>query len=118
MYSVILFCLITMINVFMYMHNIGDEITRLRDLVHAVRDIGDWKGLCMNLDVDLGTMEHIEYSSTPNKKLECLTAYLKQGEANWNHVVRAVAMLGNKRVARKIAQKHGIDFEKVVRDEF
>ena len=109
-----------MINVFMYtiyMYNIGDEITRLRDLVHAVRDIGDWKGLCMNLDVSLGTMERIEYSSTPNKKLECLTMYLKQGEAKWSNVVRAVAMLDNKRVAKKIAQKHGIDFEKVVRDE-
>ena len=44
--------------------------------------------------------------------------YLKQGEAKWSHVVRVVAMLGNKRVAKQIAQKHGIDFEKVVvRDE-
>ena len=101
-----------MINVFIYtMYNIGDEITRLRDLVHAVRDIGDWKGLCMNLDVCLGTMKHIEYSSTPEKKLECLTMYLKQGEAKWGNVVKAVAMLGNKYVGKKIAQKHGIDFE-------
>ena len=95
----------------------GDEITRLRDLVYAVKDIGDWKGLCTNLDVDLGTLDGIEHSPIYDKKWECLTAYLKQGEARWSDVVRAVAMLGNKLVAKKIAKKHGIDFEKVVRDE-
>ena len=95
----------------------GDEITKLRDLVHAVKDIGDWKGLCTNLDVELGTLDSIEHSPIYDKKWECLTAYLKQGEARWSDVVRAVAMLGNNLVAKKIAKKHGIDFEKVVQDE-
>ena len=82
-----------------------------------MKDIGDWRGLCTNLKVDEGTMDRLIHSSdrAEAKLNDCLKAYLKGGEATWTEVVRAVAMppINNKRVAKKIAKKYGVDFDKV-----
>ena len=93
-----------------------NEIRKLNDLIQALQDVGDWKGLCRNLDVDEGTMDTLikNPSSHPNElKAECLTAYFNTGKAKWSKVVDAVANypISNKRLARKIAQDHSVPFE-------
>ena len=95
---------------------IDDEIQKPNDLIQAVQDVGDWKGLCRNLDVDEGTMDTLikNPSSPPNElKAECLTAYFKTGKAKWSKVMNAVANypINNKRLARKIAKDHRVPFE-------
>ena len=93
----------------------GNDIRKVNDLIQAVKDVGDWKGLCRNLDVDEGTMDVLikNPNSPPNElKAECLTVYFNSGKATWSKVVEAVANfpIKNKRLARKIANDHGIQF--------
>lgn len=72
----------------------------------------------MNLDVNQGKMDTLIHSPdiADIKKLECLQTYFDQGDANWNQVVRAVAMypVNKKLIAKNIAKAHGIDFDKVI----
>ena len=103
------------------MHNnlaifsVGDEIKNLNDLIQAVKDVGNWKGLCRNLDVDEGTMDKLiqNYNLPDEQKAECLTAYFNAGKAKWSKVVDAVAKypVSNERLAKKIAEDHGLPFE-------
>ena len=88
----------------------NDEIESIQDLLQAVKDIGDWKGLCTTLGVEEGVM-----TSPETKKQDCLTAYWNNGEATWTEVVRAVAD-NNKRIAKKIAKKYCVDFDKVINE--
>ena len=76
----------------------------------------------MNLGVQQGKMETLVHSSDTavhTKKLECLQAYFDEGEAKWSEVVKAVAEypVSNKRIAKKIAKAHGIDYDEIVKDE-
>ena len=75
-------------------------------------EIGDWIGLCTNLEVDAATMNTLKYSTehAGRKKQECLQAYIDSGEAKWSEVVRAVAKfpIKNNRIAKKIAISHGV----------
>ena len=99
----------------MYLYT-GDEIEKLNDLIQAVKDVGNWKGLCRNLDVDEGIMDTLiqNPNSPPNAlKEECLTAYFKSGDAKWSKVAEAVAKhpIRNRRLAKTIAKDHGVPFE-------
>ena len=86
------------------------------DLIQAVREIGDWRGLCLNLKVDEATMNIIAYSSdgVHMKKTECLKAYFDANVAKWSEVVNAVAShpINNKRIAKNIARAYGVDTSK------
>ena len=67
----------------------------------------------MNLKVDRGIMNKLDKAHRGNeddKMLECLQAYIDNGEASWSEVVQAVAKppINNKRLARKIAAAHGV----------
>ena len=89
-------------------------------LIQAVKDIGNWRGLCTNLGVSEGVIDTLIYSTTTVdiKKADCLLAYFNGGEANWGDVVNAVAMhpISNKRVAKQIAITHGLDYN-IVKEE-
>ena len=92
----------------MFMVLTGNDIKKLNDLIQAVQDVGDWKGLCRNLDIDEGTMDSLikNPSSPPNElKAECLTVHFNSGKARWSKVVQAVASfpIKNRKLARKIA---------------
>ena len=108
-------------HIFYILQTVGDEIDKDQDLIQAVKDIGDWRGLCMNLGVAEGKMNFLVNAAKPeNKKMaDCLQAYFNQGDAKWSDVVKAVAMhpISNKRIAKKIAKAHGINFDEVVKDE-
>ena len=96
-------------------------IRSMKELVKSVADIGNWEALCTNLEVDHGTMSELIYSTeqVSSKKLRCLQAYFDNGEASWEDVIQAVfdPPIRNRRVAKKIAQTQGIDFNKLVKDE-
>ena len=96
-------------------------ITSFKELVKAVADIGNWEALCTNLEVDQGTISELIYSpeQVSSKKLRCLQAYFDNGEADWEDVIQAVydPPIRNGRVAKKIAQTQGIDFNKLIKDE-
>ena len=90
----------------------------MNDLIQAVKDIGDWRSLCMNLGVSEGEMDNIIHNDG-TKKIDCLQAYWNGGDAKWSDVVRAVAMspINNKRVAKEIAKDHGLDYNEIVKDK-
>ena len=98
-----------------------EEINKPNDLIQAVKDIGDWRGLCTNLGVSEGEMDALVHSTgtVHAKKADCLKAYWNQGEAKWSDVVRAVAMhpINIRRIAKKIAEAHGLNFDEIMRDE-
>lgn len=85
------------------------------ELYRAVADVGDWEGLCLNLDVDEAAMDilkHSQSSTHESKKRECLKAYWKTGEAIWETVIQAVALypITNIRLAKEIANGHSIAY--------
>ena len=88
----------------------------MNPLFIAVKDVGDWQNLCYNLGVGDDVMKPLVYSdATPNqKKRDCLEAYVKGGEATWSKVVKVVANfpIGDKLLAKRIADAHGIDIGK------
>ena len=92
----------------------------MNDLIQAVKDIGDWRGLCTNLGVNDGVIETLVHSTTSvDKKADCLRAYFNDGKANWADVVKAVAMypINNRRVARQIANTYGLNYDSIVKEE-
>ena len=93
----------------------------IQDLLQAVEDIGNWRGLCTNFRVDEGIMNKLIYSSAHSDtiKQDCLTAYWNHGEDTWTEVIKAVYMapINNQRVAKRIAKKYGVDFDKAIRKD-
>ena len=96
---------------------IGHEIEKLNDLIQSLQSIGDWRGLCRNLDVDESIMDHLEHSyyHPDVQKAECLKVYFNTGKARWTKVVEAVAMypIKNLRVAKKILEEHGLPHDEL-----
>ena len=84
------------------------DIKNLRKAVQ--KKIGNWRGLCENLDVDEGTIETLIFSNDQPeiKKSDCLKAYYDKGEAIWEEVIIAVAQSPLKKVglAKSIASKY------------
>ena len=104
-----------------YYFTTDEEIKKVNDLIQAVKEIGNWRGLCTNLGVNEAEMDKLKYSTdtVDAKKADCLRAYFNSGEAKWSDVVKAVAMhpISNKRVAKQIAKAHGLHYEAIVKDE-
>jgi plasmid maintenance system antidote protein VapI len=98
----------------MFLFTLDNEIQKPNDLIQAVKEIGDWQGLCTNLGVDEGVIDTLINSpvTVDTKKADCLRAYFKTGEAKWSNVVKAVAMhpISNKRVTKQIAKAHGLNY--------
>ena len=113
---------ISLFLLFSYYLDLDDEIKNIKNLVEAVKDICDWRGLCLNLGVDQTTMDALIYSSdgVNMKKLRCLQAYFDQGKAKWSEVVKAVKSypMNNKHVANNIAEAYGVSFEDDDNDYF
>ena len=98
----------------------GDTIERVGDLLLAVEEIrGQWRDLCTNLLRDNpGKMNELIHSSNDrNNMMECLHAYYDGGASSWTEVVRAVGTypVNNKRVAKKIAVDHNLNFDEVMK---
>ena len=64
-----------------------------KELYHAVKVVGDWRGLCVNLKVSKTTMSRLEHSNVldEDKKRDCLQAFFDSGEATWEKVACSVA---------------------------
>ena len=105
----------------MFSFTLGDDIQKLNDLIQAVKEIGNWRGLCTNLGVNEGKIDALIHSTATvdTKKAACLRAYFIGGQAKWSDVVKAVAMhpIDNIRVAKQIAEDHGLSYSNVMKDE-
>ena len=82
----------------------------------------DCVGLCWNLDVGEGIMDHLKHSDyvTPEtKKRDCLQAYWKSGDVTWETVIHAIVdkPIGNIRLAKRIADDYKILYSCANRDE-
>ena len=101
----------------LYSSTIDGVIKEIQDLIQAVKDVGNWRALCMNLRVNEGKMDSLVYAAgrEETKKTECLQAYFDEGDAKWSDVVKAVARhpVNKKLIAKKIARTHGINFDEV-----
>ena len=74
----------------------------------------------MNLKVDDGIMNGLINSDkgTDVKMMDCLQAYFNDGSASWTELTKAVVKypVSNKLVAKEIAEKHGLDFNRILQD--
>ena len=97
------------------------RISKKQELDKAVAEIGDWEALCEHLGTPQTKLSDLRFSSMDirTKKSRCLEAYLDTGKACWEHVVKVVAEypIENKRLAKKIADTHGIDYSVIVKEE-
>ena len=75
-------------------------IQDINNLRQAVANIGNWQGLCENLDVDEGIVDILMFSNDQPviKKSNCLKAYFDKGGATWEEVILAVAKYPLKKV--------------------
>lgn len=96
-------------------------INSLKDLVKALSDIGDWEGLCLNLNVPHGLLSELRFSTEnfSSKKMRCLEAYFDEVEASWEEIILALhnPPIGNKRIAKEIADHQDINYYTLIRDE-
>lgn len=85
------------------------DIHDINQLQEAVKEIGDWRSLCMNLGVDSAIMDeliHAQNKLDKAKKADCLQAYIDSGEAHWCKVADAVSKYPvNKRRIGNIIRK-------------
>ena len=98
------------------------SISKKQELERAVADIGDWETLCEYLDVPKHVINRLHFSNKQDqrKKSECLEVYFNSGKDCWEQVVKVVAdfPFENKRLAKKIADRHGIDYSNtIIKDE-
>ena len=97
------------------------SISKKQELDKAVAEIGDWEALCEHLGTPQTKLKELRFSTMDirTKKSRCLEAYLDTGKACWEHVVKVVAEypIENKRLAKKIADTHGIDYSGIVKEE-
>ena len=80
-----------------------------------MKEVGDWQGLCLNLNIESHVREQIKFSSQQDvtKKHDCLEAFIKSGRASWSKVVEAVQKfpISNGKLAAEIAKKHNVDLD-------
>ena len=97
------------------------SISNQQELDKAVAEIGDWEALCQHLGTPQTKLKELRFSEMDvrTKKRRCLEAYHDTGSACWEHVVKIVAEypIENKRLAKKIADKHNVDFTGIVKEE-
>ena len=97
------------------------RISKKQELDKAVAEIGDWEALCEHLGTPQTKLNELRFSAMDvrTKKSRCLKAYLDTGKACWEHVVKVVAEypIENKRLAKEIADTHGIDYSGIVKEE-
>ena len=90
------------------------SISKKQELEKAVAEIGDWETLCENLGAPKAVINELRSSSMQDgkKKSRCLEAYIDTDEACWEQVVEVIAdhPFRNKRLARQIADKHGVHY--------
>ena len=96
------------------------SINNMQELEMQVKEIGDWEALCRQLQLSKTILDSLQSASMNSeaKKTACLVAYLSTGKACWEDVVKVVAAypFHNNRLARKIADTHGVEYN-VVREE-
>ena len=97
------------------------SISKKQVLDKAVAEVGDWEGLCEHLGTPQTKLKELRFSQIDvrTKKSRCLEAYLDTGRACWEHVVKVVAEypIENKRLAKEIADTHGIVYSHIVKEE-
>ena len=100
----------------------GHPITNIQELYKAAEDIpGFWEPLCENLHVQAGIISNLVSTELdPSLKMRrCLKAYYNHGDVYWEEFILVVAgsPINNKRLAKKIAKTHGINFNLLMKKE-
>ena len=97
------------------------SISKKQELDKAVAEVGDWEAICEHIGTPQTKLMELRFSEMDvrTKKSRCLEAYLDTGRACWEHVVKVVAEypIENKRLAKEIADTHGIVYSDIVKEE-
>ena len=100
----------------------GHPIAHIQELHKATKDIpGLWEPLCENLHVQAGVISNLVSTELdPTLKMRrCLKAYYNRGDVYWEEVILAIAgsPINNRRLAKKIATTHRVDFNMLMKKE-
>jgi len=85
-------------------------VPKVRDLNNALQKVIDWMSFGLNLGFEVEELQIIEGNYPKDLKrcrLEMLTEWRKKVTPTWSAVVQALMVIGNKRLAFELAQKHG-----------
>ena len=81
----------------------------LADLVIDLQDINDWVTLGLCLGIKMSRLDAIkaDYSTVGDRRTQMLNEWQKNATPTWSAVVQALVVIGMRRLASIIAQKHG-----------
>ena len=84
-------------------------VPEVRDLANELRKIIDWISFGLNLGLKMEELETIEanYPTLQRRRIEMFEEWQKKVTPTWSAVVQALMVIGNKRLAFELAQKHG-----------
>ena len=87
-------------------------------LLDELEDIGNWELLCTRLEVREAVIDKLRHSKLDItiKKERCLSAYIDNGEATWDNVVKVVCSqpFYNIKLGKEIAKRHKVKLEMCV----
>ena len=96
----------------MWLHAfLSGEVT-IRLLDEELKDVCDWYGLGIHLDIPTPELDSIRYEPRlcriQDRKREMFSVWMKElSEPSWSHVVKALKEIGQERLAHKISLKYG-----------
>ena len=77
--------------------------------MNELKEVNNWKDFGLNLGIDSSRLEAIEKEcpTIGERRTQLFTDWQKQVVPTWSAVVNALLAIGMRRLASKIAQKHG-----------
>ena len=81
----------------------------LPDLVEQLEEVIDWVPFGLYLGVKKSKLDAIEkdYATTRERRLQMLSQWGNQVVPTWSAVIEALVRMGMRRLASKLAEKHG-----------
>lgn len=88
----------------------GEVTVKLLD--EELKEVCDWYGLGLHLDIPKAELNFIRYEPRlchiQDRKREMFSVWMREiSEPSWPHVVKALKIIGQERLAYKIAFKYG-----------
>ena len=84
-------------------------VAALADLVNELTEVNNWIPLGLNLGIKISTLEAIEREriTIGERRTQMLIDWQKQETPTWSAVIQALAGMGMRSLASRLAHKHG-----------
>ena len=85
------------------------SVPEVHDLEGELHDVIDWKSLGLRLGMKLPRLETIKADcpTLVERRIQMFSEWQKKVSPTWSAVVQALDEIGERRLASKLAEKHG-----------